>query len=354
MSPTSGVPAEVAGRRRPDGRPSGRVFVTRKLPGDALDRLRAETECDVWQEELPPPREALLQAVQEIDGLLCLLTDPIDAELLAGAPRLRVISTMAVGYDNIDVAAATRRGILVAHTPDVLTESTADMAFALLLAAARRLPEGERAVREGRWTTWRPSFLLGRDVHGATLGIVGLGKIGCAVARRARGFGMRLLYCSRTRKPEAEQELGIEHRSFHQLLAEADFVSVHVPLAPETERMFDDDAFERMKPTAILINTSRGAVVGEAALHRALESGRIAAAAIDVTEREPLPKSDPLLRLPNLLVTPHIASASVATRQQMATLAVDNLVEGLTGRTPPHCVNPEALGDKSGVTTNGS
>ncbi len=325
------------------GAPRPRVFVTRQLPGDALDRLRGEAEVDVWPDELPPPRERLLDAVTDADGLLCLLTDRIDGELLAAAPRLRVVSTMAVGHDNIDVAACTRRGVVVGHTPGVLTETTADFAFALLLAAARRVVEGDRAVREGRWRTWRPSFLLGRDLFGATLGIVGLGAIGQAVARRARGFDMRLLYADPRRKTEVERALGVEHVTFDELLAVCDFVSVHAPLTPQTRHLFDDAAFAKMKPAAVFVNTSRGAVVDEVALHRALETGRIAAAAIDVAEREPLPKSDPLLRLPNLIVTPHIASASVATRERMAALAVDNLLAGLAGQTPRHCVNPEAL-----------
>lgn len=320
-----------------------RVFVTRELPGDALQRLAREVELEVWREELPPDRQTLLRAVAEIDGLLCLLTDTIDDELLAAAPKLRVVSVMAVGYDNIDIAAATHRGVLVTNTPGVLTETTADFAFALLLAAARRLPEAERAVREGRWTSWHPSFLLGRDVHGATLGIVGLGQIGRAVARRARGFDMRVLYHNRSRAEDAERELEVEYATFGELLEQSDFVSVHVPLTEETRHMFSDDAFGRMKPTAVFVNTSRGAVVDEAALHRALEQRRIAAAAIDVTEVEPLPKSDVLLRLPNLLVTPHIASASVATRERMASLAVENLLAGLAGRRPLHPVNPEVL-----------
>ena len=319
-----------------------RVFVTRRLPGDALARLRDEAEVEVWPDEAPPPPDQLLAAVREAHGLLCLLTDTIDDALLAGAPELRVVSTMAAGYDNIDVEAATRRGVLVTNTPGVLTETTADFAFALLLAAARRVAEGERAVREGRWTTWHPSFLLGRDVHGATLGIVGLGEIGRALARRARGFEMRVLYHSRSRKRDVEEELGVEYLSFDELLSQADFVSVHVPLSPETRHLFADAAFERMKPTAILINTSRGPVVDEAALHRALETKRIAGAAIDVAEKEPLSKQDPLLRQPNLLATPHIASASVATRSRMAEMAVENLLAALAGRRPPHCVNPEA------------
>ncbi|MEX1254707.1 MAG: D-glycerate dehydrogenase [Dehalococcoidia bacterium] len=318
-----------------------RVYVTRELPGDALDRLRRDAETEVWRNELPPPREELLRAVRDIDGLISLLTDTIDAELLDAAPKLRVVSNVAVGYDNIDVPAATARGVLVCNTPGVLTETTADFAFALLLAAARRLPEAERAVREGRWKTWHPSFLLGRDVYGATLGIVGLGQIGEAVARRARGFSMRVLYTNRTRRDDLERELTVESVGFEDLLAQADFVSVHVPLTPETRHMFDDAAFARMKPTAILVNTSRGAVVDEGALRRALETKQIAAAAIDVAEQEPLASHDPLLRLPNLLVTPHIASASVATRERMAAIAVDNVLAALAGRPPLHCINPD-------------
>jgi glyoxylate reductase len=319
------------------------VFVTRQLPGSAIERLRKDAEVSVWDRELPPPREELLRAVATADGLLCLLTDNIDAGLLEAAPRLRAISTMAVGYDHIDVAAATEAGIVVTNTPGVLTETTADFAFALLLAAARRLPEAERAVREGRWSTWHPSFMLGRDVHGATLGIVGLGAIGSAVARRARGFQMRMLAYSRTRRPELEHDLGVSYAAFEELLSQADFVSVHVPLTPETRHLFNDAAFQRMKPTAVFVNTSRGAVVDEAALHRALTSGSIAAAAIDVAETEPLPKHDPLLRLPNLLATPHIASASVATRERMAEMAAADLLTALDGGTPAHFVNPEVL-----------
>lgn len=330
--------------RLPFGKkPKPRVFVTRQLPGEALERLRERAEAEVWPHELPPSRDEILAAVADAEGLLCLLTDNIDAGLLQSAPKLRVVSTMAVGYDHIDVDECTRRGIVVANTPGVLTETTADFAFALLLAAARRLPEAERAVREGRWTAWHPSFLLGRDVRGATLGIVGLGETGAAVARRARGFEMRVLYHSRTRKPEVEAQLGVEYASFEELLAQSDFVSVHVPLTPETRHMFNEAAFQRMKPTAIFVNTSRGAIVDETTLHRALESGQIAAAAIDVTEIEPLATHDPLLRLPNLLVTPHIASASVATRTRMAEMAVDNLLAALDGRRPAHCVNEDVL-----------
>ncbi len=320
-----------------------RVYVTRALPGDAIERLREHADVDVWHQDDPPPREEILNNVANAAGLLCLLTDNVDAGVVEAGQQLRIVSTMAAGYDHIDVEACSRKGIFVTNTPGVLTETTADFAFALLLSAARRLSEAERAVRDGRWTTWRPSFLLGQDVHGATLGIVGLGAIGAAVAKRARGFDMRVLYYSRSRRPDIEAELGIEFAPFEELLAEADFVSVHVPLTAETRHMFNSDTFNRMKPTAIFINTARGAAVDESALLRALEGQRIAAAAIDVAEVEPIPKHDMLLRMPNLLVTPHIASASVATRQRMARMAVDNIIDALGGKMPQHCVNVDAV-----------
>jgi len=319
------------------------VFVTRRLPGDGLDRLGEVAQFDVWPEDGPPPREVLLERVRDLDGLLCLLTDTIDAELLDAASKLKLVSTMAVGYDNIDVAAATERGVLVCHTPGVLTETTADLAFALLLAAARRVVEGDRAVRAGAWPTWKPDYLLGVDVWGATLGIVGLGAIGQAVARRASGFGMRILYSSRSREPDAERDLGCEHATFEELLEQADFVSAHVPLTEETRDVFDKAAFGRMKPTAIFINTARGGIVNEGDLEQALASGVIAGAAIDVAQVEPMAGDHPLLKLPNLVVTPHIGSASVATRTRMADMAVDNLIAGLHRRKPAHCLNPQIL-----------
>ena len=337
------------GRR---SRPS-HVFVTRDLPGDGLPRLRDEANVNLWGEDLPPSREALLEGVREADGLICLLTDNIDAGLFDHAERLKVVSTMAVGYDHIDVDAATSHNVLVTNTPGVLTETTADLAFALLLAAARRLPESERAIREGRWTTWSPAFLLGRDIHAATLGIVGLGEIGQAVARRAHGFGMRILHASLTPKPEVEQELGCSPVTFDELLAQSDFVTVHVPLTPQTRHMFNAQAFDRMKETAIFVNTSRGAVVVEADLQRALESKSIAAAAIDVAETEPVAARDPLLRLPNLLITPHIGSASVATRARMADMAIDNLLTALDGKRPANCVNPQVWAGRP-ITSDGS
>lgn len=320
--------------------PRPRVFVTRKLPGkEPLARLCAATSADVWPGDEPLSREELCARAADCDGLLAMLTERIDAQLLAACPRLRVVANMAVGYDNIDVPAATARGVLVTNTPDVLTETTADMAFALLLAAARRLPEGERAVREGKWGKWDPEWLLGHEVHGATLGIVGPGRIGRAVARRGQGFGMRVLYAGR--RPIAD--FPGEARSLEALLEESDFVSVHVPLKPETQGMFGGRAFARMQRHAIFVNTSRGGIVDQVALRDALMSGAIAAAALDVTTPEPLPPDDPLLSAPNLLVAPHLGSATERTRIKMAAMAVDNLLAVLAGSRPPQLVNPEAL-----------
>jgi glyoxylate reductase len=314
-----------------------RVFVTRDLPGNAIERLRAATEVDVWTEEVEPPYEVLRARASASDGLVCLLTDRIDAALIAAAPSLRVISTVAVGYDNIDVAAATARRIPVGNTPGVLTETTADLAFALIFATARRVPEAERFLRDGRWRTWHPSMLLGSDLHGATLGIVGFGKIGQAVTRRARGFNMRVLYASRSSEAP---ELG-ERVPFDLLLRESDIVSLHVPLNSETHRMVGARELARMKPTAILINTARGAVVDQSALVAALHDGVIAGAGLDVMEVEPLPAGDPLLSAPNVVLLPHIGSASHATRERMASMAVANCLAGLQGLRLPNCVNPE-------------
>ena len=250
---------------------------------------------------------------------------------------------MATGFDNIDVAAATARGVLVTRTPGVLSETTADFAFALVLAAARRVVEGDRYVREGNWKTWGPETLLGGDVYGATLGIVGLGGIGREVARRARGFGMRVLYTGPARKPDAERELAVEFRPLEDLLRESDFVTLHAPLTPETRQIINERTLRLMKPAAVLVNTGRGPLVDQNALYEALRSGVIAAAALDVTDPEPIHADDPLLSLPNLIVTPHIASASVATRSRMALLAAENLLAGLRGEVPEHAVNPEAV-----------
>jgi glyoxylate reductase len=300
-----------------------RVFLTRSLPFPAVDRLRAEHDVDVWTDPLPPPPDALRERAAAADGLLSLLTDRIDAALLDAAPHLRVVANLAVGSDNVDLAAARERGIAVGVTPDVLTEATADLAFALILAAARRLLDASRAAHEGAWRTWEPAGWLGLELHGATLAIVGAGRIGRAVARRAEGFGMRVLLVGR------DTPLG-------PALEQADVVSLHTPLTPQTRHLIDAEALQAMKPTAILVNTARGAIVDQEALTAALHEGRLGAAALDVTDPEPLPPGHPLLRAPNLLVVPHIGSATHAARQRMAELAVANLLAGLDGRPLPH------------------
>jgi glyoxylate reductase len=303
--------------------------------------LRAVADVEVWPEPTPPSAEQLRAAASTADGLLTMLTERIDAALIDASPQLRIVANMAVGYDNIEVPACTERGVVVTNTPGVLVEATAELAFALLLASARRLTEGERIVREGRWPPWRPDFHLGRQLAGSTLGIVGLGAIGEAVARRARGFDMRLVYYSRTRKPGAEQELGLSYLPLDDLLRQSDFVSLHIALTPETRHLIGAEQFALMKPDAILVNTARGPIVDQAALVEALREHRIGGAALDVFEVEPLPPDDPLLQLENVLVAPHIGSATLATRTRMADLAVDNLIAFFKGEKPPTMVNPE-------------
>jgi glyoxylate reductase len=320
-----------------------RVLVTRVLPDEGLEPIRAAAEVDLWTDELPPPRDELLRRVAGIDGLLSLLTDRVDDELLdAAGPQLRVVSNYAVGFDNIDVPACTRRRIPVGNTPGVLTETTADLAFLLLMAAARRIDEGSRYVRAGKWRTWGPLLLLGVDVHGATLGVVGFGRIGREMAKRAAGFGMRVLYHDvQPATEDDERALHATHVDLDTLLSEADFVTLHVNLTDETHHLIDAAALARMKPTAVLVNTSRGPVVDHAALEDALREGHIFAAALDVTDPEPLPADSPLLALDNCLVVPHIASASRVTRGKMAAIAAGNLLAGLSGDRLPACINPE-------------
>ena len=323
-----------------------KVFVSRIIPDDGLRPVTEACEAEVWQDELPPPRDALLGSVEGCDGVLTLLTDRVDDELLDRAgPQLKVVSNFAVGFDNIDVAACTKRGIPVGNTPGVLTETTADLAWALLMAAARRLPEADRYVRAGKWKTWGPMLLMGPDVHGATLGIIGFGRIGQAVARRARGFGMRVLYHDPSRvSPAVEAEYRAEYRTLEGILPESDFVSLHVNLSPQTKGLINAERLGWMKRTAILVNTSRGPVVDSMALVDALRDGVIAAAALDVTDPEPLPADHPLIGLDNCLVVPHIASASRATRGKMAEMAAANLLAGVRGQRLPTPVNPEVYG----------
>lgn len=324
-----------------------RILITRRLPGRAVEMLLntfGQANVDLHDSDVPITRAALLSRVQGVDGLLCLLTERIDAEVLdAAGKRLRIVSTMAVGYDNIDVSAATARGVAVTNTPGVLTESTADLAFALILAAARRLGEAERFLRSGSWNTWSPTLLLGVDLSGATLGIFGMGRIGQAVARRAQGFGMRILYHNRRRlSAEQEAEFNAIYVDKETLLAESDFLSLHCPLSPETRHAFSETEFRRMKPSAVFVNTTRGPVVDEAALARALREGWIFSAGIDVFEREPEVHPE-LLACENAVLIPHLGSATRATRAKMAEMAAENLIALLQGGRPAHCVNPEVL-----------
>ncbi|MFO7166725.1 MAG: D-glycerate dehydrogenase [Chloroflexota bacterium] len=326
-----------------------RVYITRRIPQPALEIIAAACDYDQWDvEEQPVPRDVLLRSVSEVDGLFALLTDRLDAELLDAAPRLRVIANMAVGYDNADVPALTRRGVLLTNTPGVLTDTTADLAFALMMAAARRIVEGHKLIEAGGWANWSPMFMVGQEITGATLGIVGAGRIGSAVARRASGFDMRILYHNRRRSEQLEREPWAQGRiryapSLDELLRESDFVVVLVPLSDETRGMFGAREFALMKPTSVFVNASRGAVVDERALYEALKAGRPWAAGLDVFEREPIGADHPLLTLPNVVAVPHIGSATVATRTRMATLAAENLVAALTGRPVPNPVNPEVL-----------
>ncbi len=321
-----------------------KVFISRRIPAASLKPLLQECDVDVWEDELPPPYEVLLERVRGTKGIISLLTDKIDANLMdAAGKQLKVISQYAVGVDNIDLEAATQRCIVVGHTPGVLTESTADLAFGLLMAAARRIVEGYEYVKAGRWRTWHPLLLLGVDVHGSTLGIVGMGRIGQAVARRASGFGMKVLYYNHRPKEVRIPGVEAEQVDLETLLRRSDFVSIHTPLTEDTRHLIDRRAFEMMKPTAVLVNTARGGIVDTEALYEALKSGRIGYAALDVTDPEPLPPNHPLLSLPNVIVVPHIGSASTTTRTRMGDLAVSNLLSALKGKRPPHVANPEVL-----------
>ncbi len=317
-----------------------RVFVTRKLPGAAFEMLNNEADAEIWPSDDPPPHDVILNRVRRIDGLLCLLTDRIDSEVIdAAGPQLKVISNYAVGFDNIDVPAATARRIPVGNTPGVLTETTADLAFSLLMAAARRIVEGADIARAGKWKSWSPTLLLGQDIHHGTLGILGMGRIGRAMAQRARGFEMNVIY--HTANPSSDNPPGTRSVSFDDLLAQADFLSLHAPLTDATHHIIDSKALSKMKPTAVLINTARGPVVDHSALHKALEEGEIGYAALDVTDPEPLPADHILYSQRNCLIVPHLGSGSVATRSKMAEMAIDNLISGLQNKTLPNCVNKE-------------
>jgi glyoxylate reductase len=318
-----------------------KAFLTRRILPKGLSLVEEFCEAEIWPNDLPPSREEILSRVRGMAGLLCLLTDRIDTEVMdAAGPGLKVISSCSVGVDNVDLAAATARGIPVGNTPGVLTDATADLAFALLLAAARRVVEGDRFVKKGSWKTWGLDLMLGADLRGATLGIIGFGRIGRAVAHRASGFGMKIIF---TDPHPAEPEAGVEAKQVDLdiLLVQSDFISLHCPLTAETRDLINEAAIGKMKPTAVLINTSRGPVVDLAALYEALRSKRIFAAALDVTQPEPLPPDHPLLTLENCVVVPHIASASRQTREKMSLMSAQNLIAGLKGEQLPDCANPE-------------
>ncbi|MEZ6132118.1 MAG: D-glycerate dehydrogenase [Planctomycetaceae bacterium] len=320
---------------------SANVFVTREIPAAGLDRLRQQTNCTVWPERLPPSPERLRELAHGCDGVLTLLSDRIDARFFdAVGDQLKVVSNFAVGFNNIDIDEATRRGIAVGNTPDVLTDSTADVAVALLLAAARCVREGIENVVRNEWETWEPMGFIGQDLVGKTLGIVGMGRIGHATARRLHfGWGMKVVYTSRTPKPQADSELAASRVDLPELLAQSDFVSVHTDMNPETSHLFDAAAFAAMKPSAVFVNTARGGIVDQKALFVALTSGQIFAAGLDVTDPEPLASDSPLRDLSNCVILPHIASATIASRNAMAEIATDNLLAGLNGRPLRHQVN---------------
>jgi glyoxylate reductase len=310
------------------------VFVTRQVANEAIAYVKEIATVDVWEEDRPCPREILLEKAERADGLLAMLTDRVDEELLSRAKRLKVVANMAVGYDNIDVTAAKKRGIQVTNTPDVLTEATADLTFALLMAAARRITEANRFLLAGQWTSWSPTLLAGQNVFNATLGIVGMGRIGEAVARRAKGFGMSILYCNRHRKPEAEQAVGAQYRELDDLLKQADYVVMLTPLTPDTAKMIGEREFSLMKPTSVFVNVSRGGTVDEEALYKALAEKKIWAAGLDVFQKEPVPLDHPLLTLPKVVALPHIGSATYQTRMEMAKLAAVNIRAVLEGKEP--------------------
>lgn len=324
-----------------------KVFITRKLPGKAIELILEIYDAEVWHEYTPPPREVLLERVKEVDALVPLLTDEIDAELLDVASRLRIIAQYAVGYDNIDVEECTQRGIYVTNTPGVLTEAVADLTWALILSIARRIVEADIFVRGGLWantkTGWHPNMMVGVDVYGKTLGIIGLGRIGSAVARRAKCFNMKVLYYDVERRVDLEKKFSVIYVDFDDLLRSSDFVSLHIPLTKATHHLIGERELKLMKPTAFLINTSRGAVVDEKALIKALKSKWIAGAALDVFETEPTSKSNPLLRFKNVIVVPHIGSASKETRERMALMVAENLLSFAHGEIPPNLVNKDVL-----------
>jgi len=321
-----------------------RVYVTRKIPERGLNLIKKHFDAAVWHEYGPPPQNTIVKKVKDVDALASLLSDKIGLEVFDAAPKLKIVAQMAVGFDNVDVKEATKRGIYVTNTPEVLTDTTADFAWALLMAVARRVVEADKYVRTGQWkVSWHPTMMQGRDVYNATIGIVGAGRIGYAVAKRATGFNMKILYYDVIPRPEIEKEFGAKRVDLTTIFKESDFISVHVPLIKETFHLVNEEKLKLMKKTAYLINNSRGPVVDEKALYQALKEGRIAGAGLDVFEQEPTSVDNPLLKLDNVVVAPHISSASYETRSKMAEMVADNLVAFFEGRMPPNLVNPEVL-----------
>lgn len=320
-----------------------KVYVTRRIPESGVKLLQQSCDVEIWDSDDVVPREVFLKAVADKDAVLCLLTEKVDAETLDVAKNAKIFANMAVGFDNIDVAECTKRGIMASNTPGVLTDTTADFAFTLLMSAARRIRESHEFVQAGKWETWGPLLLMGQDIHHATLGLIGLGRIGTEMARRGQGFSMRVLYNDVVRREDLEQELGLEYAEFDTVLEESDFVSLHVPYLPATHHLISTEQLAKMKQSAVLINTARGPIVDPQALYTALKSGEIWAAGLDVTDPEPIPMDDPLLTLDNCLIAPHIASASFNTRSDMSELAANNILAAIAGDRPPTILNPEVI-----------
>ncbi len=330
--------------------PKPKVYVTREMPERGLRIIKEKFDAEVWPDYAPPPKETIIGKAADVDALATLLSDKIDAEVFDAAPKLKIVAQMAVGFDNINIAEATKRGIYVTNTPGVLTETTADFAWTLLMAVARRVVEADNYVRSGKWKVgWHPMMLQGRDIYGATLGIVGLGRIGCAIAKRAKGFNMKVLYYDVIRRPDFEKEYDIQFSELDKLFPQADFVTINTPLTKETYHLVDETKLKSMKKTAYLINNARGPIVDEKALYKALKEGWIAGAALDVFEQEPTQTDNPLLKLDNVVAAPHISSASYETRSKMAEMVAENLIAFFEGKTPPNLVNPEVVKTKKKV-----
>ena len=324
--------------------PKPEIYITRELPERGLNIIKKHFDAEVWPEYAPPPKKTIMEKAKNVDALVSLLSDKIDAEVFNASPKLKIVSQLAVGFDNIDIPEATKRGIYVTNTPEVLTDTTADFAWSLLMAVARRIVEADKYVHTGQWKVgWHPAMLTGRDIHNTTIGIVGAGRIGYAMAKRAKGFDMNILFYDVIPRPEMEKDFGAEKTDLDTLLKESDFVSLHVPLMKETHHLINAEKLKLMKKTAYLINNARGPVVDEKALYEALKNGQIAGAGLDVFEQEPTPLDNPLLKLDNVVVAPHISSASLETRAKMSEIVADNLVSFFQGKKPPNLVNPDVM-----------